>query len=413
MIIEEAYKIGTNESEDAYIIRVCEAGLADHKTWFEIANIINYETERGSDESTYRRKYKAYKMGVEYAASKKKEEPKQEAKEDSVENATDEISERLREMRREKMKVQTEKLEYNRWLREHARDEMIADAIITEVRKLKPIPFPDIIVPVNTGDREAVLMFGDEHYGAEFEIKGLSGEIINAYSPEIFEKRMTELLGKVIGIIEKEGLTKLKVYSLGDFCDGVLRVSQLRRLRYGVVESTVRYANYIANWLNELSKHVNVEYQMTYGNHSELRFFNQPKGSFVDENTGLFTKEIIKMRLEGNPNFKFIENPTGLIFDTVGGKTLLGIHGEVKNMSNAIKDFSLTYNTNIDIMIGGHLHHYRAETVGIDKDVWNVPSIVGSDHFSMTLNKTSRPGALLSIIDNDCDQIVKYLINLK
>ena len=37
-----------------------------------------------------------------------------------------------------------------------------------------------------------MLVFGDEHYGAEFELKGLFGEIINSYSPEIFEKRMID-----------------------------------------------------------------------------------------------------------------------------------------------------------------------------------------------------------------------------
>jgi pyruvate formate lyase activating enzyme len=106
---------------------------------------------------------------------------------------------------------------------------------------------------------------------------------------------------------------------------------------------------------------------MVFGNHSELRLLNQKKGAFSDENTGVFVREIIKSRLEGNPNFSMTVNPTGLIFDNVEGYNVLGIHGEVRNMPAALKDFSQTYNTPIDILIGGHMHHYKGETVGIDK----------------------------------------------
>ncbi|RAZ26028.1 hypothetical protein DK853_50035, partial [Klebsiella oxytoca] len=72
-------------------------------------------------------------------------------------------------------------------------------------------------------------------------------------------------------IVRKEGFSKIYVYSMGDFEDGLLRVKQLMQLRYGVVEGTVRYADFITNWLNELTKYVEVEFQMTNGNHTELR----------------------------------------------------------------------------------------------------------------------------------------------
>ena len=73
---------------------------------------------------------------------------------------------------------------------------------------------------------------------------------------------MWALLYKTLEIIKKEDLTTLYVFSLGDFTDGVLRCSQLMKLRYGVVEGTVRYANFIANWLNELTKYVRVKYTL-------------------------------------------------------------------------------------------------------------------------------------------------------
>lgn len=397
----------SDETEEECLFRIGSAkrdGLLD-STWVEIADFMN-ATFRDSEEeyyceSAYRKKYKNYIDAKTMFA-------KQEATSDGT---ADELAAKLREINKERIKLQTEKLEYNRWLREEARDELIAEKIVDAIRTYNTIESPKPIV-VDKPTKSAILAFGDEHYGVEFTIYGLHGEIINAYSPEIFEQRMWALFYKTLDIVEKEGLDTLYVFSLGDFTDGILRCSQLMKLRYGVVEGTVRYANFISNWLNELTKYVKVKYQMTYGNHSELRMLGQPKGTFKEENTGLFVREMISTRLENNPNFEMIVNPTGLIFDTIEGFDTLGIHGEVRNMENAIKDFSNTYNTDIRLLIGGHMHHYKAETVGVDREVMNVPSIIGIDSFSMSLNKTSNPGAILRVIEQGNCASVEYKIKL-
>ena len=107
-----------------------------------------------------------------------------------------------------------------------------------------------------------------------------------------------------------------------------------------------------------------------------------------------------------------IENPTGLIFDNVYNFNILGVHGEVKNLATAIKDFSNTYNVQIDILVGGHMHHMSEETVGINRDVISIPSIIGIDDFSMKLNKTSNPGATLFFIEDNNGVVQEYRIKL-
>jgi predicted phosphodiesterase len=326
-------------------------------------------------------------------------------------NYLKEIQLQQRELQKERYKLQTEKLENNRWLRENARDELIVEKIIQAIHDLPPLEIPEVL-PVIHSNKEFSLAFGDEHYNTEFEIRGLYNEILNAYSPEIFESRMWDLLNQVIEIINKEQITKLNVFSMGDFTDGLLRVSQLMKLRYGTIEGTIKYADFICNWLNKLTNYVNVEYQMVFGNHSELRMLGQPKGTFKDDNTGLYVREIIKERLKDNPNFHMTINPTGLIFAEISGFKLLGIHGEVKNLENALKDFSNTYNTQIDILIGGHLHHGRSECVGINRDIISVPSIIGIDDYSLSLNKTSNAGATLFVVEEGKGKVQEYNIKL-
>lgn len=315
------------------------------------------------------------------------------------------------ELQKERCKIQTEKLEFNRWLRENARDELIVEHICQAVEKLEPLAIPN---PIHTdlSDREGVLVFGDEHYGTEFEIHGLHNEIINSYSPDIFESRMWNLLEQTISITTKEGFSKIHVFSMGDFEDGLLRVKQLMQLRYGVVEGTVRYADFISNWLNELSKYVEVEFQTTSGNHTELRMLGQPKGTFTKENMSLVVDAMITTRLANNPNFTFVKNPTGYIFADILGYKLLGIHGEVKSMEQAIKDFSQMYRVQLDFLIAGHKHHSRSETVGINQEVINVPSIIGVDDYSLSIHKMSNAGAIFLVFEKGKGKSIEYSIKL-
>lgn len=395
------------ENEDQYIWRVGQAkdaGLVTF-TWEELAPRLN--TELGIEETEWRGS-SAFRKAYRWMQRAYDNVFRQNG---FIGTQGDELDIKMNQLEKEKIKIQTEKLELQRWRREVARDELICEKICNEVRANNAIVAPQPII-VDKAGRSAILAFGDEHYATEFTIYGLYGEVINSYSPEIFEQRMWDLFYKTIDIVEKENLTTLHVFALGDFTDGILRCSQLMKLRYGVVEGTVKYANFIANWLNELTKYVKVKYQMVYGNHSELRMLGQPKGTFKEDNTGMFVREMIRTYLENNPNFELIINPTGLIFDNIEGFNVLGIHGEVRNMESAIKDFSNTYNTNIQILLGGHMHHYKAETVGINKDVINVPSVIGIDDYSMSLNKTSNPGAVLFCIEENKGVTLEYKIKL-
>lgn len=265
------YPRNPNESEEEYIYRVCSKKEIIG-SWQDIADIINSELDHEYTESKYRKQYQAFQRMFE--ANRGKIASVQAGDHSELEELT-------RNLQKERVKLQTEKSEYSKWLRENARDELIAEKIIEAVRSVPPVKIPEFY-RVHPSGRSAILAFGDEHYGAQFKINGLHGEVINEYSPDIFERRMWELQFELFDLIDRENIQVLHIYSLGDFADGILRCEQLRKLKYGVIESTVRYANFMAEWLNELTSRVIVKYQMTFGNHTELRLINQPKGSFKD-----------------------------------------------------------------------------------------------------------------------------------
>lgn len=401
--------IHENESELQYIWRTAEYVKDGKITWKGLADEINTrwrdpagEEHRG--ESSYRKSLNA--------ARAYKAEVFDKMDSGSYANSLDE---KKRELEKERKKLQTEKLEYNRWLRENARDEMITEQIVEAVRSLEPLTIPKIRTVKENTTKEGILVLSDCHYGVEFDIKGLFGETLNAYSPEIFEQRMWYLFNKVCDIIEKEQLDTIHIWECGDSIDSILRLtSQLMKLRYGILESTVKYANFLAEWLNRLSEKVNIKLQIVKrSNHCQLRICGAPKNAFSDEDMSVVITEIIKSRLENNSNIEIIENPTGYPFQLICGEyNVLAIHGEVKDLGKAIDDFGRSYKMPIDYLIGGHKHHRENIETGIDCEAISVGSIIGVDSYGLSLNKTSNASATFLVFEEGLGKSVQYDIKL-
>lgn len=389
------------EGEVEYIFRICEnKDLIG--SWDEVAKLLNKELNYEYTESKYRKDYNSFKKLFE--ANRAKLVDGQEQLE-SIRNASNEL-------KKERIRLQTEKMEYNSWLRENARDELIVEKLLSAIENLEPLEIPAIAYDKHNKDKEYILCFGDEHVGSEFEIKGLMGEVINAYSPEIFAERMAKLLDYTEDFCREHDIGTLHVFSMGDFTDGVLRIGQLMKLRWGVVDSTVKYMEFISEWLNSLSTCVNIKFHMVAGNHSELRMFNQPRGAFKDENMNKVVAAYIKARMKYNPNFEFVENPSGNIFDNIAGYNIFASHGEMKDSEKAIKDISNMYGVTIDYGIFAHLHHHFSEDVGVRRGVLRCPSIVGIDDFAMSLNKGSNPGAMIVELTPNHGKTAEYFIDL-
>lgn len=395
--IEVNEKRGCNETYDEYRIRLFENRLIYGLTYDRIAELLNFETGNNFGESTYRKEYAAFKRGRIYERES---------------NPSDEIEVRLREVQKEKIKIQTQLLEYNRWLREDAREELFVEQIISAIRDttIKEPPIEKIEVIHNK--KCGLFSFADCHFGKEYTIFGLKNEVINQYSPEIFFDRMNVLFNEVVGIVKKEGFTNIKVFSLGDTLDGFLRHSQLWTLRYGVVESAKIYGKYIGKWLKELSRVVQIEYHQTAGNHCELRLIDGKKGEHLNDNMESIILDFIEIINEDNPNFKIVENKSGYIFTEIAGYSILGIHGEVKDLSQAIKDFSDLYDVKIDYIVSGHKHHSTWSNCGYRRGVIGLGSIVGTDDFSMKIKRSADASASFTIFEEGKGRIQENIIVL-
>lgn len=397
------YKRKNGESEKAYIYRICSMKDAIG-TWYDVRDILNAELGYNWTESAYR---KQYQQGQTYLIENQNLIYEQE---EYLQKLRDERA----ELQKERYKLQTEKAEYNKWLREDARDDLFREKIIDAIVENVGIYPPIVPIPTKRNERCGILCLADMHFGADFTIKGLKGEILNSYSPEIFYERMGVLLGETIDYLLKENLHYIKVFNLGDSLDGFLRNSQLLTLRYGVVDSAIKFGDFMADWLHELSRYAAVEYyQTTKSNHSELRLLDGRKGEHEHENIEKITGHIIKTVNANNPNFEYIENESGYIFTDAVGFNIFGIHGEVKDTTQAIKEYAEVYNIKIDYLIHGHRHSQSRQEAGIKKEIIGVGSICGIDNFSMKIRKSSSPTSSILIFEKDKGLVTQQTIYLE
>lgn len=329
-----------------------------------------------------------------------------------AEEVLESINKSRMELRKERYKLQTEKVEYNRWIREDARDELFEEKVIDAIRaNVGIVDIPDKIV-VSNKNRCGVLCIADCHFGKEYKIYGVNNEVINEYSPEIFYKRMEQIYSETLEIIKRENLESIYVFNLGDSTEGFIRNSQLWSLRYGVIDSAIIFGNYIGYWLNKLSKNVRVIYSQTDGNHDELRLLDGKKGEHLCESSGKVIRNCIKVINEFNPNFEYSENKTGFIYENICGYNVLGIHGEVQNLPNSISEFSNIYDVKISYLLSGHKHFGSYENCGVKKASIGIGSVVGSDEYSMKLRKSADATASFIIFEEDKGKVDEHTIVL-
>ncbi|MEY8365751.1 hypothetical protein AALA22_08965 [Anaerovoracaceae bacterium 41-7] len=385
-----SHKRRPDETEQAYIYRICS--MKDQiGTWYDVADILNAELNKSWTESAYRKKYQAGQAFI--------------LENQDVLYEGESYLSKLREERdalqRERYKLQTEKIEYNRWLREHARDDLFEEKVLQSISE--HVGRLDCPTPIkfSRNERCGILMIADMHFGAEFKMYGLNDEVINEYSPEIFYNRMENLLSQIIEYVKKEDIKYLKVFNLGDSLDGFIRHDQLFNLRYGVIDSAIIFGDYMGRWLHRLSEIVGVEFHQTAGNHGEMRLLDGRKGAHLNDNIEKVTCHIIDLINADNPNFTLVENKTGLIFTNAVGWNIIGIHGEVKDQVAALREYSDMYDVKIDYLAAGHMHHNKYSNCGIRKGVIGIGSMMGIDEYSVKLRKSADATASLIIFEKD------------
>ena len=267
------------------------------------------------------------------------------------------------------------------------------------------------------GKRTLVLCIADCHFGAEWIVRGLRGEILNRYNPEVFAERMDDLLLQVRDIIDRESISDVQLLLCGDSLDGMLRPSQLMKLRWGVIESCMRFSEHMAQWIAALSQYATVSVCGVDGNHTETRSLNSKRGDFPGENLEKVIFWFLAERLKDVPGVLVDSITEQQKHLTVQGFSILLTHGtDIKSLENAAKQTMLLYGESIDYLICGHKHREQEYVSGYTDQgnavVIRVPSLCGMDEYAQRLGYGGKPGALAMVLEAGYGRRCIYPISL-
>lgn len=317
----------------------------------------------------------------------------------------------------ERQKMRDMTAQVNAMYRSEARDQLLREEISVAVDKLQPLPTIFRTLTSHVANKELVLCVGDIHYGADICVKGLRGEILNEYNHEVFEKRMENLFNQIAEIITKERVSKVHLFLVGDLIDGMLRQSQLIRLEYGLVDSTIKFSEYMANWINSLSGLVDVDVSCCSGNHSEIRPLGSKKRQFPEENMERIISWYLKARLSSNKNVEVDERCDTYNLQKVLGYTFLLLHGDSeKTIPQLAAETIRLYSEPVDFFICGHKHRENEYPVGSTPDgrsvVIRVSSVCGADSYANSKGFGGKPGATAIVMEENYGRRCQYPIQL-
>ena len=309
------------------------------------------------------------------------------------------LEDKLLEIKKEKYKIQSLRHDLNKTVRDVARDELIFEEILNEIKNVNKEELP-VFYPLykDKGDREYVLSFADSHLGKEFK------SITNEYSVDIFYERFNKLLGEVVDIVNEINIKHLHIVALGDLIDGMtLRISQLTKLKIGMTKQTILLMRFIVKWLNELSQYVEITYySVKSSNHTEIRPFNTKAGQFYDEDMEQITFTYIRDMLSNNSRITVVDSDEKYVMFKVFEYNIIANHGhKIKNVDKFLNDISIKYKIFFDYGFMAHHHHGNIKTVGEgvsgnnNCEIIKVPSIMGSDEYADELFTGAKAGAVL------------------
>lgn len=323
------------------------------------------------------------------------------------ENKLQEILIAKKELEKERKKIQTINLEYNQYVRDISRFELFNEKIKEAIDNMPALIFSNTIQDKFNSKQTAVLCISDAHNGVEINMQTVFNEPINIYSPDILKKRLNKLADTVIKDYKNNfNYKKLIVFDLGDGIQNILRLSDIAKLKTGVIDSVLQYAEMISQFLNKIQNELNIqiEFSCLGGNHSELRLISTGR-NWESENLGKVIREFIALRLKDNQNIK-VDPYSDFSFKQIEGINILAIHGDdSKKNINEISYWEQYHNITIDILLMGHFHHQEQISLGYsptgDKEIIIVPSLIGIDEFNRKNRKLARAGAKFILFEDN------------
>ncbi len=356
-------------------------------TWNDIADVINNELNYNYSADKYRKE--SYKILDKQASQLLQAEDK------------------IFEYKKERVKLNDQRLQINALTRLVAREETFKEIAIEAASSISKNKIFDVPKNINVknAEKKAILCIGDWHYGLDVDL------FYNTYNVDIAVERITTLLNAVLVHLKEHSIDDLYVINLGDMISGRIHLPLRINNRIDTVQQTIEISEILAEFLNVLSEHTNVNYVSVSDNHSRVE--PNKKESLQTESFARIIDWFLEERLSNNKNIHFIENTFSEDFAifNVFDHCVVAVHGDKDPQRGIVDRLNSYLQGHIDLLISAHRHHFTADENNFTEFYCN-GSLIGQDDYSANLRLNSKPSQLLFICTPDNFSEIIYKIKL-
>lgn len=356
-------------------------------TWNDIADVINNELNCNYSADKYRKE--SYKILDKQASHLLQAEDK------------------IFEYKKERVKLNDQRLQINALTRLIAREETFKEIAIEAASNISKNKIFDVPKNINikNAEKKAILCIGDWHYGLDVDL------FYNTYNVDIAVERITTLLNAVLIHLQEHSIDDLYVINLGDMISGRIHLPLRINNRIDTVQQTIEVSEILAEFLNVLSEHTNVNYVSVSDNHSRVE--PNKKESLQTESFARIIDWFLEERLSNNKNIHFIENTFSEDFAifNVFEHCIVAVHGDKDPQKGIVDRLNSYLQGHIDLLISAHRHHFTADENNFTEFYCN-GSLIGQDDYSANLRLNSKPSQLLFICTPDNFSEIIYKIKL-
>lgn len=322
----------------------------------------------------------------------------------------DEIDEKIIELRKERQKFFDQRREYNKLVSADGRAEHLYDTLTEAARHLDDtIGSLDFHKCVHTpySDNEAVLVFGDWHYGMTTD------NAFNRYDTEVCKQRVCRVVEKVAKRLVIHNCNRLHIVVLGDLFHGAIHTNARVASEELVCDQIMEVSEILAQAINELSRYVQDTFvYMTYGNHG--RTVPNKKENIHRDNLERIIPWWLEQRLKDNESVHIAEDTgTEFLFVTAAGHDLCASHGDLDSVKTAPRLlttlFHKRYGKDVEYILLGDKHHRESfEELGVTAILCG--ALCGSDDYANGKRLYSTPSQLLLIVNLENGVDAEYRI---
>lgn len=393
------YKLKSNESLEAYKVRLCKNKDLYDLRWQDISELWFDETAEKKSPDWFRKFWRFYSEGYNDAA-----------KDNSGSNEQiQELEEKIIEFEQMKIRYADRKREYFNPNRVEARMKELIEVALDEVKKLsfsKPLEW-SIKEFENNSDREGLLLISDTHYGL------FANNYWNDFDNDEFKRRMTKLVNKTIEYGHLHEIKTLNVFLLGDLINGLIH--QITRINNTVdaVTQTVHVSEIISEVLAKLANEFeHVKVYNVRGNHD--RVTPNKKDEIAKESFNDFVPHFLQLRLGHIKNIELMKNKYDdeiIVADILGYK-VFGVHGHKDKVKDVNHNLSQMTREFADYIVMGHTHHHEEnEDHGVEIIVNRCFS--GVDEYAKDIRRTSKAAQMFIVFDREEARMASYDIKFK